>query len=375
MIIMALDHVRDYFHNSAFTNSPTDLSRTTVPVFFTRWITHFCAPIFVLLAGVSACLYGARKGKEALSVLLLTRGLWLLLVEMFIVTLGWTFNPLYPIFNLQVIWVTGLSMILLAAIIYMRKWMILAIALLLIGAHNLLDGIHTTGNGLISLVWSLLHEPGSFRYGRTLFSVRYPLIPWVGIIALGYSVGQLYLPMTGAKKRRQVLMVAGLGAILLFIVLRTINLYGDAASWELQKTTVLSVLSFLNTTKYPPSLLYILMTLGPALVFLSITDRGLYKPGSPIAILGSVPMFYYILHIFFIHLLALVAAALSGYHWSDMILSTRVNASPGLKGYGFGLPIVYGIWIAVILLLFPLCKRYYRYKRTHQSTKWWLSYL
>ena len=374
MIIMALDHVRDYFHNSAFVYNPTDLSQTTAAIFFTRWITHFCAPVFVFLAGTSAYLYGAKKNKSSLSFFLFTRGIWLVIVELFIVTLEWTFNPAYPFFNLQVIWVTGISMIILSAMIYMHKYLIFIAGVLLIATHNLLDTAHMTGNSISSFLWALLHEPGYFSFGNFSFSVRYPLLPWPGIISVGYVFGSLYNSFYDSKKRQRILLLSGCGAIILFVILRMGNLYGDAEHWVLQKNTVFSLLSFLNTTKYPPSLLYILITLGPALIFLSLSEKPLNRLTSKIAMFGRVPMFYYLVHIFLIHLLAIIAVIISGYKWSDMILSTRVNAAPQLNGYGFNLGTVYLIWVAIIILLYPFCQWFDKHKKSHQSAKWWLSY-
>lgn len=375
MIIMALDHVRDYFHNSAFIYTPTDLLQTTIATFFTRWITHFCAPVFVFLAGISAKLYGAKKSKPALSFFLFTRGLWLVIAELFIVTLEWTFNPSYPFFNLQVLWATGISMMLLSLMIYMNKYLIFVTGILLIAGHNLLDNVHVSGNGIASFLWALLHEPGYFTFGNFSFSVRYPVLPWIGVIAIGYASGSLYNPFNDAEKRQKILSLSGYAAIILFIILRLSNYYGDAANWSLQKNIVFSLLSFLNVTKYPPSLLYILMTLGPAFIFLSLAEKPLNKLTSKIAVFGRVPMFYYLLHIFLIHLFAIIAVTISGRKWTDMILSTRVNAAPQLKGYGFNLPTVYFIWIITVISLYPLCKWFDKYKRANQTTKWWLSYL
>ena len=375
MIIMALDHLRDYFHNSAFLYSPEDLRHTNVILFFTRWVTHFCAPVFVFLAGISAYLYGAKRSKKTLSFFLFTRGIWLVIAELFIVTLGWTFNPSYPFFNLQIIWATGISMMLLSAIIYMNKYLIFITGILLIAAHNLLDNVHVPGNGIASFLWALLHEPGYFTFGNISVSVRYPVLPWIGIMAVGYVFGSLYTSAFDSSKRKKILLLAGCAAIMLFIILRSGNLYGDAAYWSLQERAVFSLLSFLNVTKYPPSLLYILMTLGPALIFLSLSEKPLNRLISKITIFGRVPMFYYLVHIFLIHLLAVIGAIISGYKWSDMILSTRVNASPQLKGYGFNLITVYIIWIGLVIILYPFCKKFDKYKKANQSAKWWLSYL
>ena len=375
MIIMAVDHVRDYFHRDAFLYNPEDLAHTNVLLFFTRWITHFCAPVFVFLAGTSAFLYGARRSRKELSFFLLTRGIWLVLLELFILSLFRTFNPAYHFFNLQVIWAIGISMIALSAIIYMNRRFILLTGILLIAAHNLLDTVHVPGGGVLSFLWAFLHDTGYFTFGYFTVHVHYPVLPWIGIMAIGYCFGRLYVPGYDPEKRRKTLLSAGFGIIALFIILRSGNWYGDPAHWSGQKNVVFSVLSFLNVSKYPPSLLYTLMTLGPALIFLAFTERPLNSVTEKITLFGRVPMFYYLAHIFLIHLFAVIGAVILGYKWSDMILASMVQRAPSLKGYGFNLVTVYIVWVVLILILYPFCKWFDRYKRTHQSTKWWLSYL
>lgn len=371
MIIMALDHVRNYFHYDAFHYSPTDLSRTTVPVFFTRWITHYSAPVFVFLAGLSAYLYGLKRTRKELAYFLLSRGFWLVLVEIFIIALFRSFNPGYPYLNLQVIWAIGICMMIMAGIIYLDKRLILAIAILIIAGHNLLDNIHTP-----SLLWSVLHQPGTFHIGDLSIFVRYPMLPWLGIMALGYYFGQLYNPAYDPVKRRRLLFLLGMEAIILFILLRAGNLYGDAAHWSLQKNVAYSLLSFLNVTKYPPSLLFTLITLGPALIFLSLTEKALRRWNAKVAVFGRVPMFYYLAHILLIHILAMVAAGISGEHLRDItVLHTPVNDAPALKGYGFNLATVYIVWMLLIIMLYPLCTLYDRYKKFHQPLKRWLRYI
>jgi uncharacterized membrane protein len=371
MIIMALDHVRDFFHRDAFLYSPTDLTQTSMLLFFTRWITHFCAPVFVFLAGIAAYLYGIKKTKKELAWYLFSRGLWLVFAELFIITLAQTFNPSYPMFNLQVIWAIGISMIVLSAMIYLNLRLILLAGIVLIAGHNLLDTVHLPGNFL----WAVLHEPNDFTFGPFSFFVHYPVLPWIGIIAAGYFTGHLYAPGYEAAVRKKTLISAGLAAMALFIILRSGNFYGDAAYWHSQKNVIFSILSFLNTTKYPPSLLYILMTLGPALVVLALAEKPLNAGTRKIAVFGRVPFFYYVVHIYLIHLFALVAAAISGYGWSSMILTDRVNRVPALKGYGFSLSAVYLVWMVLVMLLYPLCKWFDRYKRAHQPMQPWLSYL
>ncbi|TMI81546.1 MAG: DUF1624 domain-containing protein [Bacteroidetes bacterium] len=374
MIIMALDHVRDYFHYDAFMYSPTDLSRTNVGLFFTRFITHYCAPVFVFLAGTSSSLYGLKRSKSELSFFLLTRGVWLVLIEIFAVGLFRTFNLAYTFSSLQVIWAIGLSMMALSAIIYMNRALILLTGLLLVVSHNLLDTIHVQGNSLPAFLWSILHDEKHFTFGRFLVFVHYPVLPWLGVMILGYCLGSLYAPDYDPRQRKRILRLLGVGALGLFVILRLDNWYGDAAHWSVQTNAVFSLLSFLNVTKYPPSLLYLLITLAPALILLAKMEKPLNSLSRKIVTFGRVPMFYYLAHILLIHILAVVAALITG-HSGMGILNNAVNSIPELKGYGFGLAIVYTVWIAIVLLLYPLCKWFERYKRNHQSEYWWLSYL
>jgi uncharacterized membrane protein len=375
MIIMALDHVRDYFHRNAFLYNPTDLTQTNIVLFLTRWITHYCAPVFVFLSGTSAYLSGLRKSKRALALFLLKRGIWLVCAELLIITLEWTFNPAYPVFSFQVIWAIGVSMIALSALVRLDRRILLALAILLIAGHNLLDPIHVPGTGPASIAWTALHETGDFVAGPFKLLIRYSVLPWIGIMAAGYCLGPVYVSGFNASTRKRILLSGGIGAILAFILLRFVNRYGDPAPWSAQKDAAFGVLSFLNVTKYPPSLLYTLVTVGPALVFLALTERPLNALSQRIVIFGKVPMFYYLAHIFLIHLLAIIAVVITGRAASAMILNDRVNRVTALKGYGFALPWVYAVWIAVILILYPCCIWYGKYKKAHQSTQWWLSYL
>ncbi|MBC7936689.1 MAG: DUF1624 domain-containing protein [Rhizobacter sp.] len=375
MIIMALDHVRDYFHYDAFMYSPTDLAFTNSFLFFTRFITHYCAPVFVFLAGISASLYGAKRSRKQLRFYLLTRGLWLVFAEIFIITLGWTFNPAYPLANLQVIWAIGVSMMVLSAMIYMKRLYILLIAVLIIAGHNLFDQVHVEGNGITAFLWSILHQPEDFVVGNFKIFVRYPVVPWIGIMALGYYLGSLYHAGYDAVKRKKILLFTGLGMITVFILLRWFNFYGDQAQWSVQKNKVFSLLSFLNISKYPPSFFYTLVTLGPAMVFLSLAEKPLNAISDKVAVFGRVPFFYYLAHLYLIHFLAIIAVIISGFNPADMILSERVNRVAALKGYGFNLLVVYLVWIGIIVLLYPCCKWFDRYKRTHQSAKTWLTYM
>jgi uncharacterized membrane protein len=370
MIIMALDHVRDYFHADSLIFSPEDLSQTTPSIFFTRWITHFCAPVFVFLAGTSAMLSGQKKTKGQLSKFLFTRGLWLVFLEITIVNFAWSFNYKLPFIGLAVIWAIGISMIFLAAVIHLPFKISLTLGLIILVGHNVLDNIH-----LDSVLWSALHETKIYSINEQ-HSVRfaYPVLPWIGIMILGYCFGKLYTKDFSFKRRKKWLLIMGTGAILLFIMLRAINVYGDPVPWSTQSSSTLSFLSFLNTSKYPPSLLYTLMTLGPAILFLAFTEKLSGSLVSAVIRIGRVPMFFYIMHLYLIHGLALFAAEFSGYSWTDMILQRRTWIDPQLKGYGFSLAFTYLVWIAIILILYPLCKWYDGYKTRHKE-KWWLSYL
>jgi uncharacterized membrane protein len=374
MIIMALDHVRDYFHADAFLYNPLDLSQTNVPLFFTRWITHFCAPVFVFLAGTSAFLVGSRKGKAALSSFLLKRGIWLLILEFTIINIAWFFNFQFSLIALTVIWALGIGMIALAAVVHLPFKAILATGILLVVGHNLLDPLTMTGTNTSAVLWSLLHEYKGFQLDPFFLFVGYPVLPWIGIMLLGYCLGQLYLPHTNATYRKQMLLRTGATMIIAFVVIRLLNAYGDPFPWATQQSGVFTMLSFLNITKYPPSLDYILVMLGPALIFLALSENLKGKVSQYVIALGRVPMFYYITHLYLIHIIAVIAALATGFEFSDMIFNTWVTDSPNLRGYGFGLGVTYLVWISVVLALFPLCLWYDRYKIRNKQ-KWWLSYM
>ena len=376
IIIMALDHVRDYFHAANFFYEPNDLTQTSVAIFFTRWITHFCAPVFVFLAGTSAFLVGERKTKKELSAFLLKRGLWLMFLEVVVIDFAWSFNPHYPIFRLQVIWALGLCMVMMAALVFLRPKYILTIGLLILFGHNLLDSIHAGGNSVKDIIWAELHERKTFSIGGLQVRTAYPVIPWLGIMAIGYAFGNFYKKGMDALVRKKYLLIIGSAAIVLFLLLRIINSYGDLAHWSTQKSFVLTICSFFNVSKYPPSLLYTLMTLGPALIALALLEKPLNWLGKLIIPIGRVPLFFYILHLFLIHILAIFAVVISGRPWTDMIANGLMNSkdSPWLKGYGFSLAGTYLVWMAIVIMLYPLCKWYDKYKTSHKE-KWWLSYL
>ncbi len=375
MIIMALDHTRDYFHGYSHYFDPADLDHTTFAIFLTRWVTHFCAQVFFFLSGTSAFITGQNKSKKELSGFLLKRGLWLMLLEVTLVSFGWFFNPTFSLQGLQVIWVIGISMIILAALIHLPRNVILAISIILIFGHNLLDDVHIQGNTMAAFAWSQLHEFNIFTFqGITIYSV-YPIIPWMGVMALGYCLGSLYHRTYDASKRKSMLLWIGGIGILLFLLIRLSNVYGDPVKWSVQSSETLSIISFLNASKYPPSLLYLLMTLSPALIFLAFSEKVRNGFTQIISTYGRVPLFYYLVHIYLLHLMAIVAAELTGFSWTDMVFTSNwITEEPSLRGYGFSLPIVYLIWLSTVIMLYPICKRYDTYKQNNRS-KWWLSYL
>lgn len=373
IVLMALDHVRDYFHYDAFFFAPLDLTQTNPALFWTRFVTHFCAPVFVFLAGTSAFFVGQRRDKKSLSIWLLKRGLWLIFVEIIIIKFAWMFQLTFDTILLQVIWVLGASMIVLAGLLHLPKKLVIFVSLLVIFGHNLFDNFNPDA-GFVSGLWTFLHEFALINFNTFEILVAYPLIPWVFVMPLGYYFGELYLPSVKKEFRIKKLWQMGLSCIVLFIVFRFINVYGDSYFWATQKSTSFTIMSFFNVSKYPPSLFFLLITLGPSLIFLAIAEKLQGKFVNALVIFGRVPMFFYIIHIYVIHLLALLAAVLTGFKASDMIIDDWVNFQPELKGYGFSLWVVYAIWIMIVIVLYPISKWYNNYKSNNRD-KWWLSYL
>lgn len=376
MVIMALDHVRDYFHFGALANNynPLDMNFTTPELFFTRFITHYCAPIFVFLAGTSAFLYGVNKSKAQLAKFLMTRGLWLIFVEIVIMNFIWWFDIEYNLIMLQVIWTIGISMVLLGLIIYIPKKLILILGLIMVMGHNLLDGIVMKGSSFQSIIWYVFHQANFVPMGTRTIAFYYPLIPWVGVMALGYCFGALYQSGFDTLLRKKWLLGLGIGSILFFFILRGINVYGDPIPWSVQKDGTFTVMSFFNVYKYPPSLLFLLITMGPGFIFLYATESIKNRITDFLLVFGRVPFFYYVLHIFIMHLGALILHVILGGNWRDLILDASIFTSTKLSNYGYSLVVVYVVWIAVVLLLYPLCKKYMIYK-VNNKDKWWLSYL
>lgn len=375
MVIMALDHVRDYFHYGSFFADPTNLETTTPILFFTRFITHYCAPVFVFVAGTSAFLYGTKTTKKQLSFFLFTRGLWLIVLEIVVNNLIWTFDLTFSFPILQVIWAIGLSMIVLAALIRLPYKAILTVGILLIAGHNLLDGITMQGSSMQSIIWYILHQQMFLPIGSDrMIALAYPIIPWIGVISLGYCFGKLYQTNFDALLRKKYLLRLGFGSIILFFVLRGINIYGDLVPWTAQKNVTYTILSFFNVTKYPPSLVYVLITLGPPLLLLYAIESTKNKITDFFLVFGRVPLMYYFLHVLVIHVFAIIGILLFGGEWKNMILTADVFINTRLLDYGYSLTVVYLVWIGVILLLYPISKKYMQYKANNKD-KWWLSYL
>ena len=369
IVIMALDHARDFFTEVRF--DATDLSQTTAALFLTRWITHFCAPVFVFLAGTSAFLYHARgKTRGEVSRFLLTRGLWLVVLELTVVRWAWMFNFNYTseLLFVQVIWAIGISMIVLAGLIHLPVGAVAAVGVAMMAGHNLLDGVAPESLGALGPLWILLHVQGPMPLGggRSLF-VIYPLVPWIGVMAAGYAFGRLL--QRPADERRRALFALGGALTLAFLVIRALNGYGDPAPWSVQESTGRTLLSFLNTTKYPPSLQFLLMTLGPSIALLPLLERLRGPLARGVTVFGRVPLFFYVLHLFLIHLVALVVGTLAGYDPRSFLRVWLYLPD----GWGYGLPVVYLVWAGVVLALYPACRWFAGVKARRREA--WLSYL
>lgn len=366
MVLMALDHTRDFFAAGGF--NPRDVADPAL--FLTRWITHFCAPIFVFLAGISAFLYGAQKRTtDDVSWFLLTRGVWLVFIEITVVRLGWTFSFDTSYFILQVIFALGASMVALAALVYLPRWAIATIGLAMIFGHNALDGIKAEAFGAWAPIWNVLHAPEILKFGSgvKVFAL-YPLIPWIGVMAAGYALGPVFLRERSERVSR--LLRLGAAVTLGFVLLRATNLYGNPSAWTVHETALGAILSFIDCDKYPPSLLYLAMTLGPALMLLAVFEFVRGRLADAVTTFGRVPFFYYIAHIFLIHALAIAFACVTG---ADLSWLFGEFPAPKPEGYGLGLAGVYAVTLLVIGLLYPLCRWFAAVKRRRRD--WWLSYL
>jgi uncharacterized membrane protein len=366
MVLMALDHVRDYVTNVRV--RPEDLERGSAALFATRWVTHFCAPAFSLLAGVGIGL-AIDRGKPAaeMSRFLVVRGVWLILLDLVVTAAGWQFGfHLIPAFAL-VLWALGLSMIVMAALIHLPRAIVAAGSLVMIATHNLFDGVQPESWGALAPLWHVLHVPG-FAIPGKLF-IAYPLVPWVAVMALGYVLAGVY--RWDGMRRRAFLIQMGVAATVLFLIVRGINAYGDPAPWTAQRTTALTVASFLNVRKYPPSLDFLLMTLGPTLIALALVQRARTRVASWLSVYGRVPLFFYVVHIYMAHALAVALAYAQGGTLRRILAVTDPASIPAW--YGLSLPGVYVAWAIVVVAMYPLCRWFARLKQERRD--WWLSYL
>lgn len=386
IILMALDHVRDYFHSGGFTSNPLDPATTTPLLYATRWITHLCAPVFIFLAGLSAFLQ-ARKGKTgaALARFLVTRGAWLIFIEVTILSFGWSFGFPYPFF-LQVIWAIGWSMIALGGLVLLPRAAVLTIGLAIVLGHNLLDPITPQQFGDFSLLWTFLHDGGPiFIGGQPVGIMAYPVLPWIGVMAVGYGAGPLFVEPSAARDRK--LLIIGAAMLALFAVLRFTGFYGEpsvaaatgnylaAGDWRNQPSLSAQLMAFLNVQKYPPSLLFLLVTLGVSALLFPLLSRLKGAPARVLLTFGAVPFFFYVLHVYLVHGLAIAANAAAGRN-IDGLFNYLINAFMApqkLEGLGFGLPGVYLAWFAVIAILYPACLWFAAVKKRRKD--WWLSYL
>jgi len=370
MIIMTLDHVRDFL--GAPTPSPTNMQTTTVILFFTRWITHFCAPTFVFLSGTSAFLAGQRRTKSELSVFLLKRGAWLILSDILIISLLFTFDPTYHVVVFEVLSAIGAGMIILALLIRAPVKVIAAIGLLIIFGHNLLDNVQipqgSAGGNVVTIFFTAVASFFPLGANRTLVEL-YSIIPWTGAMLLGYAFGSLYKADFSAESRRRILLLSGVALSGLFIILRVVNHYGDPAPWAIQRNGAHTFISFLNASKQPPSAIYLCMTLGPVLIFLSSAEKISNWFSAVCEVYGNVPYFYFIMHLTAIRIINVVLVMVQG-------IPIKFTGFPLVwqaDGFGYPLWAVYLFWPLVVMLLYFPCKWYGQYKSTHKQ--WWLSYI
>ena len=378
MMLMAIDHIRDYVAQSAMQFLPTDLTRTTAAIFLTRWVTHFCAPVFLLTAGLGAFFWISRghRSKRELSHFLLTRGVWLIFLELTVLRLillsqiSVHGNPLI----LMILWAIGLSMITLAGLIYLPLPFLAGLSIAIISLHNLLDGVSAERFGRAAWMWDILHQQDVLTFLGVKFAIAYPVLPWIGVMAGGYCLGSVF--SWDASRRQRFLKRLGFALSVAFVVVRAINIYGDPAPWSRQSSSLFTILSFLNTTKYPPSLDFLLMTLGPALAALGWLERFHFSFTNPLIVFGRVPFFYYGAHLLVAHLIAIAMNFLRYGPTSFLLIAPPSMGSPRElfpPDYGFPLWTVYAVWVVVLLLLYPACRWFARLKQRRHDR--WLSYL
>lgn len=375
MILMAIDHVR------VFAGIPA--GGPEAGIFFTRWITHFCAPAFVFLAGTSAYLYGRRH--DDLRRFLLTRGAWLIFLELTFLRFAWTFNFDFMHYEMAgVIWVIGWCMIIMAGLISLPAKIIGIAGLVILFSHNMLDSTlwslaGSLGNDFVSALWKIFYV--GFYAGQISFGpdgpnllVLYSIVPWIGVMMAGYGFGTL----TELERpvREKYWTVIGIGAIVLFVLLRTFNIYGDPIPWKPsgENNSMPALFSFLNATKYPASLLFLLMTIGPMIALMPLLDRARGALADGMTLFGKVPFFFYVLHIPLIHLLALIVSAVKFGEVSGWLFENHpMGNPPPPQGYGWDLWQLYAVWGITVIILFYCCRWFADVKS--RRTEWWLKYL
>jgi uncharacterized membrane protein len=378
MVIMALDHVRDFFHIGAMSFAPDDLTRTTPLLFFTRWVTHLCAPTFVFTAGVGSYLRLKRDGSKArLSWFLLTRGLWLIGIELTVMRLAMNFSfaAQYP-WLLLILWAIGMSMIALALLIHLPRPLLAVVSAAGLLLHNTLDGLRPAQFGSFAPFWQMAHQPGVFLVGGMPVVVGYPVLPWIALMAAGFCAGPIFT--WERERRRRVSLVAGVVLIALFVALRTVNVYGDPRPWSTQPEASLTALSFLNATKYPPSLAFLALTMGAAMVILAWLEWRPLSSRHPFVLFGRVPFFYYVVHFWVAHILAAIFAWV---RYGSAARAFLFAPLPSMGGpsrlfppdFGYSLWVAYVVWIGVVALMYPLCRWFERLK--FAKRRWWTGYL
>lgn len=371
IIIMALDHSRDFFALSWVYYAPTDLALTNMEVFLTRWITHFAAPTFMFLAGIGLFFASGRRSKNELASLAISRGFWLIFLELTLVGFFWSFNGEFMTHpKVAVLFAIGVSMISVGLLIYLPKPLIAVIAVGMLLGHNALDTIQPEQFGDYAWAWMLLHSPGNFFIGDIEVRVVYPFIPWIGVMALGYLFG----PITKMPRaqRKKIFMMSGLSFVVFGLVLRYFNVYGDATLWGVEDSLELTIMSFMNFTKYPPSLIYLSVLIGMAMVIMSLFDRDLGSWSNPFRYIGQVPFFFYVLHIPLLHLGG-IALALYTFGNADWLYGAPISRSPEEFSYANHLVPTYAAWFLAILALYYPSKWFAELKQKRKD--WWLSYL
>jgi uncharacterized membrane protein len=374
MIIMALDHVRDFFHAGAMLFQPDDLTRTNTVLFFTRWVTHICAPVFMFTAGLGAYFFGQRaQSKRRLSHFLWTRGLWLVLLELTVLRLAMNFNLFNAPVLLSVLWALGWSMVALALLAWLPPRVLAVLSLAVIALHNLADPVDASQFRRTAWNWNILHQLGIFQAGRVPVLVAYPLVPWIFVMAAGFCFGPVV--QLGPLERRQWMVRTGSALCGAFLILRAVNLYGDPFRWSTEPRGM-AVLSFLRVTKYPPSLDFLLVTLGPALLLLAWLDTFTLSKENPLIVFGRVPLFYFLGHLFLVHALLLPFAWLRYGRVGFLFTPLPSQGGPANlfpPDFGYPLWVVYAVWLGVIAIMYPVCRWFAQVKERNHA--WWFSYL